>query len=253
MKCLLILLGLWLGAPILLSAAPASVVVFAAASLTDALGELVGRYQAEGRGSVTTSFASSSDLARQIEQGAPVDLFISADEEWADYLDQRGLLDKPSRQVLVTNELVLVAPAANPVALEIKANFPLAAALGDGRLAVGDPDHVPAGIYAKQALGHLGVWDALEPKLARAASVRAALTFVERGECPLGIVYRSDALHDEKIRIVATFPPASHAPVTYPIALVAGRKSPESVDFLHYLQAPEALATFRRYGFGQGS
>lgn len=253
MKRLLTLFVLCFGTPFIVSAAPASVVVFAAASLTDAIGELAGRYQAEGHGGVTASFASSSDLARQIEQGAPVDMFISADEEWADYLDQRGLLDKPSRHVLLTNELVLVAAADNPITLEIKANFPLDAALGDGRLAVGDPDHVPAGIYAKQALHTLGVWTALEPKLARAASVRAALNFVDRGECPFGIVYRSDAMHDAKVRIIGMFPPGSHAPVTYPIALLAGRKSAESLAFLHYLEAPEAVATFRRYGFGPGS
>jgi molybdate transport system substrate-binding protein len=235
-----------------LALAQAPLTIFAAASLTDALQEIAGRYQAAGHGAVVTSFASSSDLARQIERGAPADLFISADEQWADYLDQRGLLDKPSRVTLLRNDLVLVAGADNPTDLVIAPHFPLAAALHGDRLAIGDPDHVPAGIYGKAALQSLGVWDELEPKLARAASVRAALLFVERGECPFGIVYRTDALADPKVRQIGRFPDNSHPPILYPAALVAGRKTPEGVAFLHYLQSPEAAEIFRRYGFETG-
>jgi molybdate transport system substrate-binding protein len=235
-----------------LAFAQAPLTVFAAASLTDALQEIAARYQAAGHGGIVTSFASSSDLARQIEQGAPADLFISADEQWADYLDQRGLLDKASRITLLRNDLVLVAAADNRVELAIAPHFPLAAALRGERLAVGDPDHVPAGIYAKDALRSLGVWDEVEPKLARAASVRAALLFVERGECPFGIVYLTDALADPKLRLVGRFPPNSHPPILYPAALVAGRKSAEGVAFLHYLQSPDAAAIFRRHGFEMG-
>lgn len=227
--------------------------VFAAASLTDALGEIVNRYQAEGHGAVVTSFASSSDLARQIEQGAPADLFISADEQWADYLDQRGLLDKASRTTLLRNDLVLVAPAGSSASLVIAPHFPLAAALQDGRLAMGDPDHVPAGIYGKAALQSLGVWTEVEPKLARAASVRAALLFVERGDCPFGIVYRTDALADSKVKLIGQFPVGSHPPILYPAALVAGRKTPEGQAFLYYLHSPEAVAIFHRFGFEMGS
>jgi len=225
------------------------VTVFAAASLSGVLEEIAKAYEAAGQGKIITSFASSSDLARQIERGAPADLFISADELWADYLDQRGLIDKQSRTILLKNELVLVAPAGSDARISIGPHFPLAEALKDDRLAIGDPDHVPAGIYGKSALQSLGVWDEVEPKLARAASVRAALLFVERGECPFGIVYRTDALADPKVKLVGRFPASSHAPIRYPAMLVAGRKTPDGVAFLHYLQTPEVTAIFRRHGF----
>jgi len=253
MKCLLLILSLVLASPLVRAAdALPQITVFAAASLTDALGELGNVYEARGKGRVVASFASSSDLARQIEHGAPADLFISADQQWADYLDQRGLLDKASRLDLLRNELVLVAPAGSTVPLTIGPNFKLAEALGDSRLAVGDPDHVPAGIYARQSLETLGVWAAVEPKLARAGSVRAALLFVERGDCALGIVYRSDARSDPKVKIIGTFPATSHSPVVYPAALVAGRHDEAAVGFLHFLTTPEASAVFRRYGFEMG-
>lgn len=249
MKRLLLVLSLLL-APL---AHAADITVFAAASLTDALGEIGKAYEAAGKGKIVASFASSSDLARQIEHGAPAEIFISADQQWADYLDQRGLIEKDSRLNLLSNDLVLVAPAGSKVSLAIGPNFPLAQALGENRLAVGDPDHVPAGIYAHQALETLGVWSSVENKLARAGSVRAALAFVERGECPLGIVYRSDALSDSKVRVVGTFPASSHPPVTYPAALVAGHHSRAAAEFLHSLLTPEAAAIFKKYGFDPGS
>jgi len=244
MRRFLVALCFLLMAPAL-RAQPTQIRIFAAASLTDALGEIAKSYQDQGKGQITASFASSSDLARQIEHGAPADIFISADQQWADYLDQRGLIDKASRFNLLSNELVLVAPAGSDVKLVIAQGFPLAAALGDNRLAVGDPDHVPAGIYAHQALAFLGVWGSVETKLARAGSVRAALLFVERGDCPLGIVYASDAQADPKVRVVAVFPANSHPPVIYPAALVAGRPSPAAIEFLHYLITPEAAAIFK--------
>lgn len=246
MKSLLLVLSLLL-APL---ARAEDITVFAAASLTDALGEIGKLYEAKGKAHIVASFASSSDLARQIEHGAPADLFISADLQWADYLDQRGLIDKGSRLDLLSNDLVLVAPAGAEVTLPIGRNFPLAASLGDGRLAVGDPDHVPAGIYARQALESLGVWHSVEDRLARAGSVRAALLFVERGDCPLGIVYRSDAQSDAKVRVIGAFPADSHPPVVYPAARVAGHNSPAVLEFLRYLTTPEAAAIFKKYGFG---
>lgn len=253
MKRLMLILSLLLAAPAAVRAAEPEITVFAAASLTDALQDIGKLYEQQGKGRIIASFASSSDLARQIEHGAPADLFVSADQQWADYLDQRGLLDKASRLVLLRNDLVLIAPAGSEVKLTIGPGFALAQALGDGRLAVGDPDHVPAGIYAHQALESLGVWAAIEPRLARAGSVRAALAFVERGECPLGIVYRSDALADSKVKVIGTFPETSHPPVIYPAALIAGHHSPAAVEFLHYLTTPEAASIFRRHGFEMGS
>ena len=252
MKRLLLVLSLLL-APLARAAdAPPEITVYAAASLTDALGELGKAYEAMGKGKIVASYASSSDLARQIEHGAPADLFVSADQLWADYLDQRGLLDKPSRIDLLRNELVLVAPAASTVTLAIAPKFKLAEELGDNRLAVGDPDHVPAGIYARQSLEQLGIWASVEPKLARAGSVRAALLFVERGDCPFGIVYRSDAQSDPKVKVIGIFPETSHSPVVYPAALVAGHHSAAAVEFLHFLTTPSAMAVFQRYGFGAG-
>jgi molybdate transport system substrate-binding protein len=249
MTRLLLLLSLLLVPP----ARAEDITVFAAASLTDALGEIGKAYEAKGGGRIVASFASSSDLARQIEHGAPADIFISADQQWADYLDQRGLIEKGSRLNLLSNELVLVAPAGSTANLAIGPGFPLDRALADNRLAVGDPDHVPAGIYARQALESLGVWRSVENKLARAGSVRAALAFVERGECPLGIVYRSDALSDSMVRVVGVFPADSHPPVTYPAALVAGRHSQAALEFLHYLLMPDAARIFKKYGFEMGS
>lgn len=221
--------------------------VFAAASTTDAVNE-IGRLYAE-KAKLVPSYASSSTLARQIENGAPADIFISADEQWADYLQNKNLLAPGSRVSLLGNRLALIAPVDSKVELGIVPNFPLATQLKDGRLSVGDPDHVPVGIYTKQALTNLGVWDQVSGKLARGDSVRAALAYVERGECPLGIVYTTDAAIDPKVRIVAVFPESSHPPIVYPAALVAGRDSPAAKAFLQFLQGPEAKDVFQKYGF----
>ena len=197
-------------------------------------------------------FAASSTLARQIEQGAPADLFLSADEQWMDYAEQRGLILPETRRAVLGNALVLIAPAdsrAGPVTLTPGAE--LAKLLGDdGRLAVGDPAHVPAGIYAAAALTSLGLWQALAPRLARAENVRAALLLVERGEAPLGIVYATDAAASRRVRVLGTFPADSHPPISYPFALTQrGAGNAAAHDLLAYLSGPQAAETWRRYGF----
>jgi len=223
--------------------------VFAAASTTDALNEIGALFAAAGKGKLSASYASSSTLAKQIENGAPAQVFISADEQWADYLSSRKLLDDTSRIDLLGNRLALIAPVDSKVELGIVPHFPLAAQLKDGRLAVGDPDHVPAGIYTEAALKKLEVWKDVENKLARGDSVRAALAYVERGECPLGIVYITDALIDPKVRVVATFPAGTHKPISYPAALVAGQQTPAAKAFLDFLHGPEAKDVWYKYGF----
>jgi molybdate transport system substrate-binding protein len=227
---------------------PQPLLIFGAASLTDALDEVDHAFSAHAQLSVRASYASSSVLAKQIESGAPADVFISADLQWMDYLEQHGLLKAGSRRDLLGNALVLIAPADSRVQLKIAPNFALAAALGEGRLATGDPDSVPAGDYARAALTRLGVWPSVAPKLARAENVRAALAYVARGEVPLGIVYRSDALVEKRVRIVDTFPPDSHPPITYPVAATVTAR-PEARKYLEFLGSDAARAIFTRYGF----
>ncbi len=225
-----------------------AITVFAAASMTNALGELASDYQEKTGTAVTLSFAASSALARQIEAGARVDAFISADQEWMDYLAARKLIEPATRRDIAGNELVLIAPADSPVKITIGPRFALGAALGDGRLAVADPDTVPAGRYAKAALSKLGVWDSVAGRLANADNVRAALAFVARGEAPLGIVYSTDASIEKKVRIVGVFPADTHAPITYPAAVPVGGQ-PEGADFLSFLASPAGEAVFARHGF----
>ncbi|MBS0379605.1 MAG: molybdate ABC transporter substrate-binding protein [Proteobacteria bacterium] len=222
--------------------------VFAAASLTDALDEVDRAFTRDTHIAVKTSYASSATLAKQIESGAGADVFLSADREWMDYLEKHGQIRAGTRRDLLGNALVLVAPADSSVQLKIAPGFALAAALGTGRLATGDPDSVPAGIYARAALTKLGVWDAVAPHLARAENVRAALAYVARGEAPLGIVYRTDALADKHVRIVDTFPEDSHPPVIYPVAVTLGGR-PESARYLDFLHTEGARQIFARYGF----
>lgn len=225
------------------------VTVFAAASLTNALQDL-GRAYTERTGvKVVFSFASSSAAARQIEAGAPADLFISADAEWMDYLQQRGRVDVPTRQDILSNRLVLIAPADSTVQLKIAPGFALGAALGtDSRLSTGDPDFVPAGRYARSALTSLGVWNDVADRLLRAENVRTALAFVARGEAPLGIVYLSDVGVEKKVRIVDTFPPNSHLPIVYPAAIVKGAKR-GAAAFYAFILTPDSRAVFEKYGF----
>ena len=232
------------------SAQAAEVIVFAAASATNALDEIAALFTAKGLGIVKASYASSSTLAKQIEQGAPADVFLSADQQWADYLSTRKLLDDSSRTNIVGNELVLIAPAeAKTPSIKIEKSFDFAALLGDGRLSTGDPDHVPVGLYAKQSFENLGQWQAIEPKLARAESVRSALAFVERSETPYGIVYSTDAAVSKKVKVVATFPQALHDPIVYPVALVAGRNNDTAKAYLSFLKSPAAKEVFVKYGF----
>jgi len=244
-----IALGIVLAAGASHSALAAAVTVYAAASLKDALDELAKRFETASGNRVVAVYGGSNTLAKQIESGAPADVFISADLDWADYLDSRQLLRAGSRVNLVGNELVLVAPAASTSALRIAPGFPLAAALGDGKLAMANPASVPAGKYGKQSLEALGVWAAVERHIVRADNVRAALVFVARGEAPFGIVYRTDALADKGVRIVDVFPQRSHAPIVYPAAIVAASKSSEAAALSAFLRAEAARATWQKYGF----
>jgi molybdate transport system substrate-binding protein len=201
------------------AAEPDTVTVFAAASTTHAVTELGEIFSARRMGRIVPSFASSSTLAMQIESGAPANLFISADKQWMDYVDQRKLLAPGSRRDLLGNRLVLIAPQESPVAaVEIGPGMDLVGLLARGRLATGDPDHVPAGIYGKQALEHLNLWNAVKERLAPTADVRACLALVERGEVPLGVVYATDAAFSKKVRVVGRFPEGSHPPIVYPAA-----------------------------------
>lgn len=226
------------------------VTVFAAASLTNAMQDIAQAYKNEHHVEVVSSFASSSTLARQIEAGAPADLFISADQKWMDYAVDKKSIDKATRTTLLGNSLVVVAPKASDRSdITINAKTDWASLLQGGRLAVGDPDHVPAGIYAKEALQKLGAWETLSPKLAPAEDVRGALALVERNEAPLGIVYGSDAVASKGVKVVGTFPEDSHKKVEYPLAIVDGHKNATVTAFYDYLKGPEASAIFKRYGF----
>jgi molybdate transport system substrate-binding protein len=226
-----------------------TLVVFAAASLTNALQDIGKAFEAKTGHTVRFSFAASSALARQIEAGAQAQVFLSADEQWMDYLAARGLIVPASRIDLLGNSLVLVTPAGRTAQVELKPGFDLARLLGDDRLATGDPTHVPVGKYAKDALIHLGVWGMAERKLVRADSVRAALVLVERGEVPAGIVYATDAAMTPKVRIAARFPADSHPPITYPAAIIAGQDGPAARAFHAWLRSEPAKAVFRRHGF----
>jgi molybdate transport system substrate-binding protein len=227
------------------------ITVFAAASLTNAIEDAARAYRAATGKAVRLSFAASSALARQIEQGAPAAVYVSADEQWMDYVARRGLIVAATRATLLSNRLVLVVPATDARDFPLRPGFDFAAVLGaGGRLACGDPAHVPAGRYAQQALTWLGAWPAVERRLVRADNVRVALAYVERGEVPAGIVYATDAALSSKVRVAGTFPAASHVPITYPAAVVARNDSPAAREFLAYLRGDTARAIFVRYGFG---
>jgi len=226
----------------------AELLVFAAASLTNVLGELAPAWGRSSGVTVKLSFAASSVLARQIEAGGNADVFISADQEWMDYLQTRNLIAKPSRVDLVRNRLVLIAPADSKIELDIRPGFDLAGALAGGRLSTGDPDTVPVGRYARSALTSLGVWEQVEDRLVRADNVRSAMTFVSRGEAPLGIVYATDAQIDYKVRVVATFPDNSHDPIAYPAAATA-TAGPGAAGFLAFLRSKVAAPTWNKFGF----
>lgn len=252
-----LLRSLCLAAVTLIAAAAAQaadVTVFAAASLSSVLPDVAASYQKQTGHTVAFSFAASSTLARQIEGSPGADVFISADMDWMDYLDGRGLLLAGTRKTLLKGHLVLIAPAASKASLKIAPHFDLAGALAGSRLAVADPASVPAGKYAKASLTALGVWDSVADHLAPAENVRVALAYVARGEAPFGIVYATDAMAEPKVRIVDTFPDTTHAPIVYPVAVTRDAK-PVAREFLDFLSGPQARAAFVKAGFeiaGQG-
>lgn len=225
------------------------VTVYAAASMTSALQEIGRLWQARGNPAPRYSFASSSVLARQIEQGAQADIFVSADEPWMDYLAERKLIVAETRRSPIGNRLVFIAPADKPLSFEVTPGMDLAALLGSGRLVTGDPAHVPVGKYAQAALEKLGLWATAASRLARADNVRAALALVERGEAPLGIVYATDAAITPKVKVAAAFPAGSHPPITYPFAILKERDTPAVRALYVFLLGEEAKAVYMKYGF----
>jgi molybdate transport system substrate-binding protein len=221
--------------------------VYAAASLTNAIGDIAAAWQKDGHAKATLVFAASSALAKQIENGAPAHVFGSADRKWMDYLAQRKKIDTATRVELVGNELVLITPKGKAFPVNVEKGFDLPGAY-EGKLCTGEPDVVPAGTYARQALTALGWWAAMAPRVVGTDDVRTALAFVERGECPLGIVYATDAAISKKVEVVGRFLAGSHDPIVYPFALVGGAGS-QAGGFLEYLKSDAAQAIFRRYGF----
>ena len=232
------------------SVAQNTLTVFAAASLKNALGEANAAFTKATGVKMTASYAASSALAKQIEQGAPADVFVSADLKWMDYVAERKLIKPTTRVNLLGNRLVLIASNDSKLGtVAIGPGFDLAKLAGDGRIAVADVRAVPAGLYAKAALEKLGAWKAAEPKLAMAENVRATLAFVARGETPVGIVYETDARIEPKVKIVGTFPEGSHEPVTYPVAATTSSKHAAAERYVAFLRTSTAKAIFERYGF----
>lgn len=229
-----------------------NVTVFAAASLQNAIDEVKTAYAATGnKDEIESLYDSSSNLARQIEQGAPTDIFISANQSWMNYLEEKSLIDNSTRTNIVKNELALITYKDN--ATEYQVDFPSnefwSEALADTRIALGDPDHVPAGLYAKESFEKLGVWKTVEPKVAPAQNVRAALMLVEVKEADLGAVYSSDASISEKVKTVAIFPAELHEPIEYPIAIMKDKSSESVNGFYDYLLSDDAANIFKKYGF----
>jgi molybdate transport system substrate-binding protein len=234
-----------------LPAIAANVTVFAAASLKESMDEQAKQFETSTGNKVTVSYGASNALAKQIEAGAPADIFVSADLDWMDYLGERHLIAPDTRIDLLRNSLVLITPTSSTAALKIGPKFALAAALGAEKLAMANPDSVPAGKYGKAALQSLGVWDGVEKQVVRTDNVRAALSLVARNEAPFGIVYSTDALADKGVKVVGTFPPDSHPPIIYPAALVAAGNSTAARPFLDYLRSAAARAVWLNYGFAQ--
>lgn len=231
------------------SAQAKDVLVFAAASLKNALDEAGAAWMRETGKRVVMSYAASNSLAKQIESGAPADLFFSADLDWMDYAATKGLIKTESRVSLLGNSLVLIAPKGSAVQVELKAGLDLASVLGSNRLAMGHVDAVPAGKYGKAALEHLGAWAGVKDRVAQTENVRAALLLVSRGEAPLGIVYKTDAASDPNVTIVATFPEGSHPPIVYPVALTKDSSNPDAAQFLAFLRSDKAKPFFEKQGF----
>ena len=225
------------------------VVVFAAASLKNALDAVNAQWQKETGKSAKISYAASSALAKQIEQGAPAQMFISADLDWMDYVEKKNQIKPESRSNLLGNRIVLIAPKDKAQPIDIKPGFDLAKVLGDGRLSMANVDSVPAGKYGKAALEKLGVWGSVSSKIAQAENVRAALLLVSRGEAPLGIVYQTDAAADPNVKIIGTFSEDTHPPIIYPIALTASGNNPDAAAFLEYIKSAKAKPLFEAQGF----
>jgi len=238
-------LALLLGSP--LAHAEGKITVFAAASLTNVMDEIAAIYEKEKGIKVAGSYAGSAALAKQIENGAPADVFISADVRWVDYLQQKNRILPETRKDLLSNKLVIIAPKGRGFKVTAEKGFDFSKAF-DGRLCTGDLESVPAGVYAKQSLVALAWWDAIKPRIVGTQDVRAALAFVERGECAAGIVYETDAKVSDKVELVARLPDETHAPIVYPVAAIAG-SSPQARAFMEYLSSPQAAAIFTKHGF----
>lgn len=225
------------------------VLVFAAASTTNAVDEIGQLFTQKKLGKFIPSFASSSTLAKQIASGAPANVYISANPKWMSYLDDKNLVEQGTRCDILGNTIVLITPSASDLTLDIHPGFSLLNVLGNEKISMGDPDHVPAGIYGKQALITLGAWDEIASKVVRAKDVRTALVFVERGEVPLGLVYATDAAITDKVRVAGVFPEDSHPPITYQAAIVKGNGTQTALAFLEFLKSPDAGQIFEKFGF----
>ena len=250
------LAGLFLAFAVSLAAIPLpaaaqekALTIFAAASMKNALDEIDAAYTAKTGIKITVSYAASSALAKQIEQGAPADVFISADLAWMDYVAEKKLIKHDTRANLLGNRIVLVAGSKDTAPVDIKQGFDLKGLLGDEKLAMGAVDSVPAGKYGKAALEKLGVWSAVEKNVAGAENVRAALLLVSKGEAPYGIVYKTDAAAEKGVAIVGTFPEGSHPPIVYPIALTAESSNPDAAAYLEFIKSAKAAALFEAQGF----
>lgn len=241
--------AMWGGADASARAEDKPITIFAAASLKNALDDVSGTWVAEGHPKPSISYAASGPLAKQIEAGAPADVFITADLDWMNYAEKKNLIDLASRVTLLGNRLVLVAPRDARATFDLKPGADLAGFLGDGRLALGQPQSVPAGKYGQAALEKLGLWDKVKDKLAQADSVRSALFLVARGEAAAGIVYQTDAAAEPGVKIIATFPADSHPPILYPAARVAASTNTDATAFLAFLSSARARPAFEKQGF----
>jgi len=223
--------------------------VFAAASLKDALDKVGSAWKAKSGKEMVGSYAASSALAKQIEQAAPADVFMSADLDWMNYLDKKKLIKPGTRKDLLGNQLVLIAATGSGIKLDLKPGIDLAGILGSDKLAMGEVKSVPAGKYGKAALDKLGLWASVEKNVAMTENVRAALALVARGEAKLGIVYATDARAEPKVQVAGIFPANSHPPIIYPVALVASATNPDAQEFLSFLSSPDAAGIFEAQGF----
>jgi len=239
----------WTAGAVPVAAQDKDVLIFAAASLKNALDEIAAQWQRETGKKTKISYAASNTLIKQIEQGAPAEMFISADLDWMNYGQEKNLIKPDTRSNLLGNRLVLVAPKDSTATVNLQPGLDIAALLKGGRLAMGNVDAVPAGKYGKAALEKLGAWDGVKDKIAQTDNVRAALLLVSRGEAPFGIVYQTDAAADPAVKIIGTFPENTHPPIIYPIALTKESTNADAQAFLNYLKSPAARAKFERQGF----